>query len=272
VKVLIIGASGMVGWGLFNRFRSDNIDVVGTFSTRGRPGLVCGGYDTDIDGYIKGSDYVVLCGAVTDINRCFKEQEYSQFINVHKTIYIIQRCKELGSIPVFISSDYVFDGVKGNYSESSVLSPINVYGRQKAAVEKYMQQHLEKYYIFRLSRTYSVSLEEHSLFSELYKQLANSGTILAATDQIFNFTNIEYVTKAISGSLGKIGFSYGLYNLAKQYCVSRYQIAVELARVFSFDQALVRPVLLNELSFSEPRSLNTTLNCDKIRGVTVASV
>jgi dTDP-4-dehydrorhamnose reductase len=167
-------------------------------------------------------------------------------------------------VPIYISSDYVFNGSTGNYSETSQLSPITVYGKQKATVEEFIKNNLDQYFVFRLGRTYSVSLNERSLFAEIYKLLAFSKKVMAARDQYFNFTNVEYVAQIMCRFILTGNTSYGLYNLAKQNSLSRYQLALNMASLFSFDKALIQPIQLNDLSLPERRPLNTTLDCSKI--------
>jgi dTDP-4-dehydrorhamnose reductase len=229
-----------------------------------RTGLIQYGYENNLDNLVRDADYVVLCGAVTDINKCAVEREYSEYINVTKTIELLLKCRDYGAVPIYISSDYVFDGSKGNYNELSPRSPITAYGRQKAAVEEFILHNLNQYFVFRLGRTYSVSLNERSIFAELYKMLARSAKVAVACDQIFNFTNVEYVARIICLFILVSDTHYGLYNLAKQNSMSRYQLALNMASLFSFDEALIQPIQLQDLSLPERRPLNTTLDCNKI--------
>jgi dTDP-4-dehydrorhamnose reductase len=264
LKVVVVGASGLVGWELNNQLLVGGVDVTGTYSTRHRSGLIQCGYENILDSLVRSADYVVLCGAVTDINKCTIEPEYTENINVTKTIELILKCKNYGVVPIYISSDYVFNGSTGNYSETSQLSPITVYGKQKATVEEFIKNNLDQYFVFRLGRTYSVSLNERSLFAEIYKLLAFSKKVMAARDQYFNFTNVEYVAQIMCRFILTGNTSYGLYNLAKQNSLSRYQLALNMASLFSFDKALIQPIQLNDLSLPERRPLNTTLDCSKI--------
>lgn len=264
MKVTIIGASGLIGWDLYKTFSAQDVDLAGTYHTHPKPGMIKGGYQDISDELIKGADYVVLCGAITDISKCAADKELSEYVNVVTTKEVLIKCKTHNACPVFLSSDYVFDGAEGNYTEEHPKSPTTVYGRQKAEVEDFIAANFSDFYIFRLSKTYSVNLDERSLFSEIYSSLANNRKVFAAVDQYFNFTNVEYVSQVILSFLASANRKFGLYNLAKDRIVSRHSLICATAKLFGFDETLIQPIHLNDLPFSEVRPLNTALNCEKL--------
>lgn len=265
MSILVIGASGLIGWDVYKTFVSHGIDVTGAYYSHPKPGLVKGGYQDIGDELIKGAGFVVFSGAMTDIGKCAADKEQSEYVNVIKTKEILLKCKAYGACPVFLSSDYVFDGTEGNYSEGHTKTPTTVYGRQKAEIEDFITENFTDYYIFRLSKTYSVNLEERSVFSEIYSALANHEKVFAAVDQYFNFTNVEYVSHILYKFIISESKPFGLYNLVKNRTVSRYSLVCDVAGLFGFDETLIQPITLNSLPFSETRPLNTTLTCEKLK-------
>ena len=93
----------------------------------------------------------ILLLADRNPNNCFKNREYTNLLNVTSIKKILNYLKKYNIKPVFISSDYVFDGKKGNYSEKDKPQPVITYGFQKLEVENYIQSNFEKYLIFRVS-------------------------------------------------------------------------------------------------------------------------
>ena len=56
-------------------------------------------------------------------------------MNVLGTLNVLKSCKDLGKKLVFISTDYVFDGEKGNYTIDDPINPLSKYAKTKAAAE-----------------------------------------------------------------------------------------------------------------------------------------
>jgi len=78
--------------------------------------------------------------------------EKSKALNVDSIKRILNRLKEWEIKPIFASSEFVFDGKKGNYKETDEVNPILLYGKQKVAIEDYIQSQFKDYLIFRLAK------------------------------------------------------------------------------------------------------------------------
>ena len=98
----------------------------------------------------------------------------SYFVNLERTKEIINYCSENGIIPVYISSDAVFDGQKGNYKEKDLKKPINNYGKIKDKVEKYILKKNQKYLIVRMSKVFGLDLNDETLVTQLLKKMKSS--------------------------------------------------------------------------------------------------
>ena len=81
---------------------------------------------------------IISHGININLDKTKKNYKKSYFINVYKTKKIIDYCFNKKIIPVYISSDGVFDGLKGNYKETDLKNPIHSYGKIKNEVEKYI--------------------------------------------------------------------------------------------------------------------------------------
>jgi|TARA_R110001592_G_scaffold178843_2_gene420110 dTDP-4-dehydrorhamnose reductase len=101
-------------------------------------------------------DIIIHLAAFVDTFGCENNIESALDINVNGTINIVKSCLDVSCKLVYISSEYVFGGSKGNYTINDKPDPINVYGKTKAAAE-YIVSTLPDYQIIRapfISKTY----------------------------------------------------------------------------------------------------------------------
>ncbi len=100
-------------------------------------------------------EVVVHSAAYTDVDGCETDPQRAWQNNAQATLHVAQACKAVGSMMVFISTDYVFDGSKATpYTEEDITNPINVYGQTKSGGEQHVQETLERYLILRTSCLY----------------------------------------------------------------------------------------------------------------------
>ena len=95
---------------------------------------------------------VIHCAAYTAVDKAEDEPELCFIVNADGTESIAKACKEIDAEMIYISTDYVFDG-KGEkpYETDAVKAPISVYGKSKLAGEEAVLNHLDKFYIIRIS-------------------------------------------------------------------------------------------------------------------------
>jgi len=102
-------------------------------------------------------DIFIHLAAFVDTFGCQEDIEKALDINVLGTLNVVEACLTMECKFVYVSSEYVFGGDKGNYTVEDRLDPINVYGKTKAAAE-YIVSVLPNYQIIRapfIKQTYS---------------------------------------------------------------------------------------------------------------------
>lgn len=142
-KVLILGAFGMLGYGLQLAF----------------PKATCKGHELDItneSGVITfienmSPEVVINVAGYTDVDGCEDHREKAFLVNGEGAGYIAKACSGIGAVLVHYSTDYVFDGSKPAYDEESLPNPINVYGESKLLGERMIQEHADDVRIIRTS-------------------------------------------------------------------------------------------------------------------------
>src|SRR3990167_5259303 len=96
---------------------------------------------------------------------CFQNKQESSIVNVITIKKILDVLRSKRIIPVFTSSEFVYAGGKGLYSEDDDASPILIYGKQKKTIEDYIAHNFEKFLIFRVGKMYDTSLVSNTMLS-----------------------------------------------------------------------------------------------------------
>ena len=137
--ILILGATGLIGNHLYNFLKKTGKKVIGTYNKDKQESLFY--FDitkSSLDELpLSNISYAVICSAITKLDDCRDNPEYSHKVNVESTEKLIIELSRRGIVPVFLSSGAVFDGALGGYKEDSPRNPLSIYGEQKLEVEDY---------------------------------------------------------------------------------------------------------------------------------------
>jgi len=206
--------------------------------------------------------HVIIAAGCANINECDKNPEKTYAINVTGTLELAKQCREMGLCPILFSTDYVFNGEKGGYTESSSTCPINAYGKQKAELESRIHDVTSgNYLMLRLSKIYSTFAGDNSLLDEMMHNLTQEKAIRAAIDQEFCPLHVDDLV-TITQELIDQNIT-GLINIGGQETLSRYALALKVCEALNISTTLVKPITLDELKGST-RPKKTTLNCKKL--------
>lgn len=265
----ILGASGFIGNALWRRYQRRGLPMIGTYCSNRREDLVHFDFrssDLSSLGITQDKGVVVFAGFIPQVDVCEREKEATSRINVDGTLRVMRQAAEMGHKVVFLSSDYVFDGQTGQYSEESATCPCTEYGRQKSVVEAAVAGITEQHLIVRLSKIFSLERGDNSLLDQMASKLSSQGELLAAEDQVFCPTYINDVLGGIESLID--GDARGLVNLCSPEAWNRYDLAVEMADGLGVDRSHVRRISLNDLPHMAYRPKNTSLVCLRIGEMT----
>ncbi len=140
MKFVVIGASGLVGSHVWQLGSKTGLDVVGT--TRSADSSMLRQLDVADEVALtkllesEKPDAVVYTAGFTWADGCEKDPSRSRLENYHYPLRVAKWCQARGVRLLYYSTAYVFNGHLGNYIETDIVSPINVYGSDKADVEK----------------------------------------------------------------------------------------------------------------------------------------
>lgn len=132
-KIFLTGGSGTLGTELIKISKAHDVEFIAPAS---KYCDITNPYQ--IHNYIKASrdcDTVVHSAAITDVKATENDPSRAWEVNVLGTLNVLKSCRDLGKKLVFISTDYVFDGEKGNYTTDDPINPLSKYAKTKAAAE-----------------------------------------------------------------------------------------------------------------------------------------
>tara|TARA_B110000014_G_C20034143_1_gene537179 strand:+ start:233 stop:1117 length:885 start_codon:yes stop_codon:yes gene_type:complete len=267
-KTLIIGSSGSLGKEILKKY--ENHERVLTYNDNAiKSGVKFDAVNMDLEKTIKELETfnnAILLLADKNPNSCYKNRKFSNKLNVLSIKKILSILKKYKIKPIFLSTDVVFSGNKGNYIESDKPDPILLYGKQKTTIENFIRENFKEYLIFRLSKTFSVNRKSSSEpFYNWLDFFEKENTIYCATDQIYNPISIEDAAEIIF-QISKKNLN-GIFNLAGPKSFSRYEIFEKLYNEYS--KFRKKKIKLVECSFNQLNKnferwpLNTSMIIDK---------
>ena len=207
---------------------------------------------------------IIHAAAWSNIDGCEKEPERAFHINATATEILAELTSRLGCRLVFVSSDMVFDGETGDYTEDDDTRPINVYGKTKLMGEKFIQSVCQNYVIARSALIYGYPVTNASSFSEITLQTLRSGKIMPLfTDQFRTPILVQNLTQAL---LEIAGMSFtGIVHLGGAQRVDRYTFGRRLAVLNRFSEAQCRAVSMADVPMAATRPRDVSLNIHKAK-------
>lgn len=209
---------------------------------------------------------IVNLAAFTDVDGCETNKELAWNVNVRGTECLLESVRGRDVKFVEISSDYIFDGTKGPYSESAVPSPINYYGRTKLGAENAVRGSANPWVILRTNVLYGVSSASKASFVNwVVQSLKKKAPIRVVDDQWGNPTWTGGLAEAIKMAI--ILNARGIFNYGGAEFMTRYEFAQKIAGVFGLDSSLISPVSTQEMNQLASRPIRSGLVTDKIEDV-----
>lgn len=203
-------------------------------------------------------DLIINCAAFTNVDLCETERELSWKLNVDGVKNLIIAARMNDARIIHFSTDYVFDGRNGPYSEDDMPNPLSFYGREKLASENALKASDVSHAIVRTLVIYGTGRNVKQNFALwLIDKLSNNEMINVVTDQISNVTMVEDLAVGTM-RIAERGCT-GIYNIAGPDILSRYDFAHRLCEVFGFDKGLVRPITTDKLNQPAPRPMRSGL-------------
>lgn len=264
MQYLVLGASGYIGSYLYKRLKQDREKVIGTRNSHQDSDLyVC--FDIlkdhfdDINSLIDDKEKIaVFCIGQSNINYCYENYAQAYQINVVKTKEWIHELAQSGFQVLFFSTDCVFDGLEGNYTECSKTHAVNQYGMMKEEMEHYLLDSEPEVCIFRISKVVSTERIKQNVLYEWECQCENGKQIKCMKGNYLSFISMEDIYQACR--IASERNMHGLYNIAGDHVFSRADLARLFCKKWGFRSADIAEYDVAEFGFKDCRPLNTSMS------------
>jgi len=203
---------------------------------------------------------VVHTAAETNVDRCETDRDHARRINVDGTANIAEACVKITAKLVLISTDYVFDGISGDYAETDQPNPVNFYGLTKLEAER-IAAALPNSLIVRTSVLYGWHPSKLNFATWVLEGLREHHPLKIVNDHINSPTFSDNLAKAILTAIRRD--SKGVLHMAGSDRVSRFDFALKIAETFKFDKTLLVPVKMQDLDWIARRPRDSSLQIKK---------
>ncbi len=266
-RILVIGSNGMLGQRITEFFNNSS-----------KVELMCA--SAEEDSFISGVQYkqldisqknqvreiildffpdiIINTAAFTNVDKSETEKETAWKINVGGVENIALYSWTVDAHLIHFSTDYIFDGKNGPYTEDDKPDPIGYYGRTKLASENSIRANGTRFSIVRTNVLYGPSKYGRPDFVKwVIDSLQKGEKIRIVTDQVGNPTYIDDLVNAVNKI---IEFKKeGIFNIGGREMISRYDFTLRIAKYFGLDGKLIVPILTKELNQPAARPLKSGL-------------
>lgn len=267
--LLLTGSTGFLGLrlapALASRWR-----VVGASRTVSEPGSVKMDLE-DLDSVRRAfesvrPDAVVHAGAMARPDDCERAPERALRVNRDAARVLAESCGRTGARLVHLSTDLVFDGEKGFYSEDDPVAPISVYGRTKLAAEEAVLAAAPGAVVLRVASLYGRPLGAARCFvDELRAKLSRGEPAGAFEDQWRTSTAADFLHEPVLRLLDDPDLD-GVYHWGGAERATRFELAVALCRAFGWDERLVRRTRMADARQLARRPRDSSLDSSRLAG------
>lgn len=208
-------------------------------------------------------DYIALTAAMTNVDLCETDRDVAWRSNALGPKKVAEACRETGSKLIFISTDYIFNGHHGNYSEQDEPSPLNYYGESKLAGERFIQAACPEHLILRTSVLYGWNPARLNFVTWAISSLQEGRSINIITDQ----HNSPTYSPDLASMILRLKDEQGVFHASGRERISRYSFALKIAQAFGLDGSLINPVSSWQLRWKARRPRDSSLNVSKVSGI-----
>jgi len=264
MKIAIIGASGFLGTKLFTLLSKEN-EVIGTYSSRKREGLefLDATNPSTVEEFIQkhSPELVIDTIALTSSLACENDPNLCEKLNYLTAKNILKSCEKNKCVLVFISSSYLFEGGKGNYSEEEEVVPQNEYARTKIMAEKEIS-HYKDAIILRVDIMYGYNGKDapNGVFNQI---LSEKPIDLRDPNQMRQPLFVDDVARVILNLVKKN--KRGIFHIAGSTRVKIIDFLKKLETVVRGDSKVGISKEKATVQIKIPK--NATLNISKIEGL-----
>ncbi|MDP2685120.1 MAG: NAD(P)-dependent oxidoreductase [bacterium] len=266
-SLLVIGCYGFLGSNIVNRFRQ-YYDITGIDKSRERKTYDIKYFEVDVTNKMdiktfltnNKFDIVLHCAAIVDVDFCELNFQQAWEVNALGTKNVVEG---FNGLFIYISTDMLFNGIKGEYSEIDIPNPINNYGKTKLEGENFVRQYSKNHLILRTNFFGWNHYSDKQTFVEwIYNSLKNGEEISLFYDYIFCpifiYDFIDIISSLINSEVR------GTYNVVGKNAISKLDFGEMIADKFNLDKNMIKRVSIKDHNFIAKRPHNMSLKTTKL--------
>ena len=195
-------------------------------------------------------DVIIHTAAMTNVDQCEAEKDLCWAMNVKALEYLVEACEKYDIFLCHLSTDFVFDGQSGPYSEEDKLSPISFYGWSKYAAEEVVKRSKCTWSIVRTVLVYGITndMSRSNIILWVKNSLEQHKPIKVVTDQFRTPTLAEDLAMGCWLVVDKK--AEGIFHISGKDFLTPYEMAIKTADFFQLDKTLISQV--DSSNFTQP--------------------
>ena len=210
-------------------------------------------------------DIVINAAAMTNVDACEDDKEGCWKLNVDAVQLLVNACEKYNSHLIHVSTDFIFDGVSGPYSEESEPNPLSYYGESKLAAEEIVKKSSCKWSIARTVLVYGVvdNMSRSNIVLWAKGALESGKELSVVNDQFRTPTLAEDLAHGCI-LIAQNG-AQGIYNISGEDYMCIIDLVKKVAKYYQLDENLVKPISSSSLNQKAARPPKTHLLLDKAK-------
>ncbi len=270
-KLLLTGSNGFLGNHIFNILQN-KFNIIGIYNAS-KNQAINENYKVDITNKTQLNNVVqqtqpniiIHTAALSSIAQCEKNEENAYAVNVTASVQLATLAKQHNTQFVFCSTDLVFDGTKGNYTETDTPNPINIYAEQKYLAEQKIIEANSNAIIARLPLMISINNTDHTgVIAEMQNNNELSKAMHLFTNEYRTPALVEDVVSAINILIQKN--VKGIYHIAGNQKLNRLQIAQYIKDKYNLQKVQLIATTHQQQNITN-RPQDVSLCVDKIKAL-----
>ena len=259
IKVIITGSNGLLGQSLLNLLLKDTqkYEIFGFSRGGNRSGREDFSYtsiDITDEIILKKNikqiqpNFIINTAAMTQVDDCENQKKACDLLNVTVVKWLSEVSKEINTHVIHISTDFIFDGIKGFYKETDKPNPLSYYGVSKLNSEEVLIQSRINFTILRTILVYGkvFDMSRSNIVLWVKEMLSKGKEITIVDDQFRTPTYVEDLALACKISMDKR--AKGIYHISSNELLSVFEIAQQIATVFHLDKSLIKAISTSTLN------------------------
>ena len=277
-RILITGSNGLLGQKLVDLLRKQaSVELIATARGNNRLPVTEGYTYASLDITVQEEvldifdqfkpDVVIHTAAMTNVDTCETDRDGCDVLNVNSVAYLIEACEKHGTYLCHLSTDFIFDGADGPYTEEGIANPISYYGESKLKAEQLLFASKIRWSIARTVLVYGIvpDMSRSNIVLWVKKSLEDGKTIQVVTDQFRTPTLAEDL--AMGCWLLAKDEVEGIFNISGSDFLTPYEMAVMTADYYGLDKSLLQKADSSTFTQTAKRPAKTGFILDKAKKV-----